>query len=193
MSQRQSPKWFEAKAAALRQGLLQHLPPSAQEVILGGKKMPLTELHRQLEEMENQLKAVHLAQSQHHWAVVARREAMPRFHALYEDAVLFVRHLFGRESTQLQDFGIKPHRPRRQLSAEAKAIARAKAAATRHLRGTRSRKQREAITLERPPVLQVLGPSGKPLPGQEPTSEAKPPAAPEPESTDDGAGGSGAE
>jgi hypothetical protein len=189
MSSAQNPSTFEKRIAAMLRGFGQEFPPSAQQVIFGGKTMTLAEVHEQLRQIVDTLENVHRTEEVYHRAVVARRAAMAAARAFYEDGVLFVRHHFGRESKRAISFGIPALRPRRALSIQEKAIAKAKAAATRVLRGTRGPKQRAAISVDVQPTLQVLGADGKLLPGQEASSPSSSTAGTAPGSDEPNPGG----
>ena len=56
-----------------------------------------------------------------------------------------VAFFFGAGSPQLVQFGIQPKKPRKALTSAALAVRAAKAAATRELRGTTSKKQKALI------------------------------------------------
>ncbi len=56
-----------------------------------------------------------------------------------------VANFFGAGSPQLVQFGFQPRKPRKVLSSAALAVRAAKAAATRTLRGTMSKKQKAPI------------------------------------------------
>ncbi len=175
MSSSQNPSSFEKKVLAMLQGFRAAFPASPQEVIFGGKTMTLAQVHAGREEIADRLAAVHRAQHAHRRAVRAREAANAASKAFYEDGVLFARHHFGRDSKRMAAFGVPPRKVRRVLTSQEKAIAKAKAAATRTLRGTLGRRQRAAITTTAQPTLQVFGADGRLLPGQ--------PGAPDPAAT----------
>ena len=176
MSSAQNPSSFEKRVAAMLQGFMQAFPPSSQEVVFGGKTMSLAEVHKRLQGIVETLENVHRTQQTYHRAVLVRRAAMAAARSFYDDGVLFIRHHFGRESKRAASFGIPMPKARRTLSTSEKAIAKAKAAATRVLRGTRGPKQRAAISVTQQPTLQVFGADGKLLPGQEAPAASSPAA-----------------
>ncbi len=172
MSSAQNPSSFERRVAAMLQGFVREFPPSVQQVIFGGKPMTLAQVHERLQQIIETLANVHRTHETYRRAVAERRAALAAARSFYEDGVLFIRHHLGRESKRVTSFGIPSPKARRVLSSQEKAIAKAKAAATRVLRGTKGPKQRAAITVTPEPTLQVYGPDGRLLPGQEGASKS---------------------
>jgi hypothetical protein len=87
----------------------------------------------------------------------------------------------GPSSTSvLAAFGIAPPKVRAPLSGEERTIATAKANATRVLRGTKTKKQKEQITLGGQKTVQVLGPNGQPLGTPASSSTSGQPVTPAP-------------
>ncbi len=154
---------FERRVRALVDGFVQEFPPSEQEVYFGGRKTTAAGVVAMLKQVQEVLEAVHRTDRAFRQAVADRRKAMKSHRATYEDAVFFLKHHLGRENPRLASFGVALPKPRRRLSTEAKAIARAKAAATRKARGTMGKKQRMALGRASGPTLQVFGADGQPL------------------------------
>jgi hypothetical protein len=174
---------FEKKLRALCEGFRRDFTPSQETVNFGGRPLTVAEVLASLQAIEDTFESVHQAHRAYRQAVSERRRAMKRHRSVYEDAVVFLKHHLGKESPRLTSFGVALHKERRPLSAEANALSRAKAAATRKARGTLGKRQR--LALARPPerVPQVLGPDGQPLsPGAEvpPGGKSKEPGEPEP-------------
>jgi hypothetical protein len=74
-----------------------------------------------------------------------------------------IKQAFGPDSPLLASFGIATPKPKAALTAVEKAVSTALAANTRVVRGTKSAKQKQAITTTGKPGLTVVGPSGQPL------------------------------
>jgi hypothetical protein len=74
-----------------------------------------------------------------------------------------IKQAFGKGSPLLASFGIATPKPKTALTAVQKAVATALAANTRAVRGTKSEKQKLAITTSGKPGVTVVGPSGEPL------------------------------
>ena len=129
-----NPTSFEKKVVDLFQGLQADFPPSEQELMLGGVKLTMADLHRRLEEMIDVFSEVDQARLRCRDAVATRRDAMAGFRALYADSALFVRQQFGRESVHLRTYGISVPKGRKRLTTEQQVIAKAKRAAARAAR-----------------------------------------------------------
>lgn len=90
---------------------------------------------------------------------------------LLQAYVLFIRANFAGATQQLADFGLQPPKAKAPRTSEQKAASAAKLRATRKARGTTSKKQKLAVTGG------VTGVEITPVMG---SSEAAPPAAPQP-------------
>jgi hypothetical protein len=171
---------FERKVRTLCEGFCREFPPSEEKVLFGGRTMTVAEVVTALNRMMEMLESVHRTHLAFRQAVGDRRRAAKSHRATYEDAVFLLKHRLGRENPRLASFGVALPKARRRLSNEAKAIARAKAEATRRARGTMSKKQRLALGKPPEPTLQVLGSDGQPLlPAAEASIEGEPKPTPE--------------
>jgi hypothetical protein len=85
----------------------------------------------------------------------------------------------GGDSENLIQMGFKPKRTRRRLPGEEATLAKAKGTLTRQKRGTKGKKQLEAIKFEGTPVVHVK-PDGTSVihPDGAPTEASTPPATP---------------
>ena len=72
---------------------------------------------------------------------------------------------FGSGSVQLQDFGIKPPKAKKQLTVEEKALSVAAAKGTKKVRGIIGKNQRAAITTQGKPGLALVDAQGNVVPG----------------------------
>ncbi len=76
-----------------------------------------------------------------------------------------LKQALGSGNPELQDFGIKPPKTRRQLTVQEKAVAAANARATKEARGILGKKQRAKITTAGTPGVAVVDPQGNIVPG----------------------------
>jgi hypothetical protein len=82
---------------------------------------------------------------------------------------------WGRSNPLLEDFGIRPDKPRRKLTAAQKAIATAEGVRTRRARGSyTSKKQRQQITTAGKPGLSLVDPQGNVKAIEPPAPPGKP-------------------
>jgi hypothetical protein len=77
--------------------------------------------------------------------VKAERAAMPALVAFMNAFEALIRIMFANDTTALADFGLAPHKQPGPKKVEAKAVAAAKAKATREARGTMGPKAKRAI------------------------------------------------
>ncbi len=154
---------LELKFRAMLAGLRREFPPSTESVRFGGRSMSSGEMVALIQSTLDTFEAVHQAEGAFRQAVVNRRRAMKGSRSIYEDAVFFLKHQLGKNSPRLAQFGVALPKDRRPPTAEAAAISRAKAAATRKARGTLGKRQRLALGRPPEPVLQVLGADRQPL------------------------------
>ena len=97
-------------------------------------------------------------------AVVAKRAASVSGRAFVEAVIAFLKLTLGPNAqAALSSLGIAPPKVRKAASAETKAIAKAKASATRKARGIMGKKQRSTITANPQPTFHVLDGTGQPL------------------------------
>lgn len=154
---------FERRVRALTEAFTREFPASDQSVLFGGRTMTMAEVVSSLQQMLETLEAVHRTHRAFRQAVADRRRASQSHRGTYEDAVFFLKHQLGRENPRLGSFGVPLPKPRKKPTTEAKAIARAKAAATRRARGTMGKLQRLALQKAREGTVQVFGSDGQPL------------------------------
>jgi hypothetical protein len=168
-------------------GITNDLPTSVTSMTIAGTLMTKAQILSQLDGIETTLDMVSSTKTAYTEAVAARKAAMAADRTFYENVVMAVKQQLGASPSQLAAFGINPPKVKAKLSATALAISKAKAAATRALRGTKGKKQKAAITLTGQATVEVLGPDGQPLipsasSGSAPVTPAAPaaPAAPAP-------------
>jgi hypothetical protein len=78
-------------------------------------------------------------------AVQAERDSLAKLRPVRTAVHVFFQNLLGKGSADLRTYGFEPQKPR-QTSVKAKAAGQVQAAETRKARGTKGKKQREAIT-----------------------------------------------
>jgi hypothetical protein len=96
-------------------------------------------------------------------AVAAMKSASAANSSFDANLVAAIKQAFGPSSPLLGSFGIATPKPKAVRSAVEKAVATALAKNTRVVRGTKSAKQKQAITLAGTPGLTVVNSSGEPL------------------------------
>ncbi len=78
-------------------------------------------------------------------AVQTEKEAKAAMRPVRSAVHVFFENLLGKQSAELRTYGFEPQKPRK-TTVKAKAAGQAQAAETRKARGTKGKKQREAIT-----------------------------------------------
>lgn len=96
-------------------------------------------------------------------AVAAKKAAGPGIVKFLDTLETLLKQQFGSGAAELQDFGIKPPKARKVLTAEEKAVAVAKG--TKKARGIMGKNQRGAITAQGKPGLVLVSPTGTVVPG----------------------------
>jgi hypothetical protein len=154
-------------------------PPSVQSVVVQGVAYTQTDLKKKLLDMVAPWQA---ARTQH----AALRQFSQSKPTLTKAAQEFLADLhaamaaqYGNSSETLTHFGFKPAKRRRSLTIEEKAIRAAKAKLTREKRGTKGKRQKEALKQTQAPDVNIPGAGGS-LQIETPGSSVPPapPAAP---------------
>ena len=96
-------------------------------------------------------------------AVAAKKSGLPPIEKFVGLLIAAIKNTLGPESPLLASFGIATPKPKAALTAVQKAVSTALAANTRVVRGTKSAKQKQAISAAGKPGVTVVGPSGEPL------------------------------
>jgi hypothetical protein len=155
---------LEQKVTKLSSGFTNSLPSSITSLVILGVTMTVAQIEAKLQAIASVLAAVDTAREMLKEAVLARNSEAVADHAWVAALIQALKVQIGPSSTSvLAAFGIAPAKARAPLSGPERTIAAAKAAATRALRGTVSKKQKEQITLGGQSTVQVLGPNGQPL------------------------------
>jgi len=132
-------------------------------ITVGGQSLSVTQILAQLAPLAT-LEG-NVVDTKNAWsAVVAAKTAgLPAIEKFVAQLIAALKTTLGEGSPLLASFGIAVAKPLAALSAVAKAVSTALALNTRVVRGTKSAKQKQAITTTGKPGLTVVGPSGQPL------------------------------
>jgi hypothetical protein len=172
---------LEQKVTKLSSGFANSLPSAITSLVILGVSMTVAQIKAKLAAIASILAAVDTAREMLKEAVLARNTEAAADHAFVTALVQALKVQIGPSSTSvLAAFGIAPEKVRAPLSGEERTIATAKAKATRALRGTVSKKQKEQITLGGQNTVQVLGPDGQPLGAPTSSSASGQPVTPAP-------------
>jgi hypothetical protein len=171
-----SPSKFQTQITSVISGITNDLAPSVTSFVIGGSVMTKAQVLAQLSQILGVLTDVSTAKAAYEAALAARKGAMVSDKTFYANLVMALKQLIGANPSQLAAFGILPPKQKAKPTATQMAIAKAKAKATRALRGTKGKKQRQEITLHGQPTLTVLGPDGQPLPTADTTGPGSIPA-----------------
>ena len=159
-----SPSKFQVEVQNMLNGLSNNLPATLKSMMVNGNSMTMVQVIAQFQSILDVLQAVPAAKTAYQHAVAARKAELVPDRAFYENVVALLKQTLGTTNqTTLSEFGIAAPKAKAKPSSTTKAIAQAKAAATRAARGTMGKKQKAAITTTPQPTFQVLGANGQPL------------------------------
>ncbi len=144
-------------------GFTTSLPSSIRSMLVGGVSMTNAQVLAQFQSILQMLNLVATTKQAWKAAVSAKKAAMAPARTFYSNVEVILRQALGTNQALLAAFGIKPPKTRTKPTSTTKAIAHAKALATRAARGTKGTKQKAAITTTPQPTVQILGPDGQPL------------------------------
>ncbi len=164
-----------ALAAGMLPGMKKHFTNGAQVLTFGGGSVTATvdQAITNLQEVVDNRAAVVTARANATNAVAAENSKLPALIAFLRALEAFVRLNFGANATVLADFSLEPPKARVPMTAEEKAIAKAKAAATRAARGTTTAKAKKAIKGNVSATL-VVTPAAPAVATPEPVAPAAP-------------------
>ncbi len=126
-------------------GAKKHFPDGNQQILLEGASTTIDAVTQGLGSLVQHRADVVAAQATAEAKVAAEDAAMPALIALVSAFKAFVKVSFRTRADTLADFGIKAPKARTPMTAEQKAVAAAKRAATREARGTKGPKARKAV------------------------------------------------
>jgi len=159
------------RARQLILGTKKHFPNASAELQVGGATFTVTALTQLMQDCIDQRDAVEASKAAAKAKIEAERVHAPSQIAIMSAFETVVRGMFGNSPDVLADFGLAPHKVRAPLTAEKKAVAVAKRAATRAARGTMGKKKKKDVKGSVKAELVVT-----PLDGANPV--AKPSASP---------------
>jgi hypothetical protein len=136
------------QAAQVKQlilGTQKHYPTGSVVLQVGGASFTVTALTQLMQDLVNNREAVETAKAALKAKVEAERAQAPSQTAVISAFVRIVRGTFGTSADALADFGLALPKARAPMTAEAKAVASVKRAATRAARGTIGKNKRKAI------------------------------------------------
>ncbi len=153
----QTPSKFQASLETLVAGLSNTTSVALASLMIGGISMTRTEIIAKLKAVDALILAVAQVKQAYAAAVAARKTGLVAGHLFYENVVMALKQVIGATNqAQLAAFGIFPPKPRAVPSAETKAMAKMKAAATRKARGIKGKKERASITTSPQSKLQMV-------------------------------------
>jgi hypothetical protein len=132
-------------------------------LLVGGSNMTQVQILAQLAALATVIGNVTDTKSAWSAAVAAEKAGDVASKQFTTNLIAAIKQALGPSSPLLASFGIAPPKPKAARSAVEKAVSTALAANTRAVRGTKSAKQKQAITTTGKPGLTVVGPSGEPL------------------------------
>jgi hypothetical protein len=136
------------QAAQVKQliiGANKHFPSGSQQLQVGGATFTVTGLTALLQSFVDTRAAVEASRAATKAKVQAEGVQAPSQLAVIRAFETLVRGTFGSSADVLADFGLAPPKARVARTAEEKAVAVAKSAATRAARGTKSKNQKKVI------------------------------------------------
>jgi hypothetical protein len=158
------------QAAQVKQLILgtQKHYPTGSVIQFGGASYTVTALTQLMQDFVDNRAAVETAKAALKTKVEAERAQAPSQTAVISAFVRIVRGTFGTSADALADFGLALPKARAPISAETKAVAAVKRAATRAARGTIGKNKKKAIKGDVSATL-VVKPSGGSQPIATPT------------------------
>ncbi|HEV3193906.1 MAG TPA: hypothetical protein VGY54_25550 [Polyangiaceae bacterium] len=134
-----------ARVKQLILGTQKHFPNGSDKLQVGGATFTVTALTQLFQSFVDQREAVEAARAFARAKVETERSKAPSQHAVIRAFETVVRGSFGNSADALADFGLAPPKARTPMSAEQKAVASAKRAATRKARGPIGKNKRKLI------------------------------------------------
>jgi hypothetical protein len=152
-------------------GLRKHYPTGSTALAIGGASYTVDSLTATLQGFADQRTAVETTRAALASKVQGVRAQAPSSSALLASLDKYLRGTFGSSADTLADFGLAPPKARTPLTAEQKAVAAAKRAATRVARGTKGSVQKKEVKGNVTAKL-VVTPAGGSAPAAAPPAPA---------------------
>jgi hypothetical protein len=156
-------------------GTQKHYPTGSSTLQVGGASYTVTTLTQLMQDFVDNRTAVETAQAATKAKIETERAQAPSQLAVIRAFVTIVKATFGTSADALADFGLAPPKARAPLTAEQKAVAAAKRAATREARHTMGKNQKKGVKGAVNAALVVT-----PQTGSQPTVTTPAPVAPAP-------------
>jgi hypothetical protein len=134
-----------AEVKQLILGTQKHYPTGSSTLQVGGATFTVASLTQLMQDFVDNRAAVETAQAATKAKIAAERAQAPAQLAVIRAFVTIVKATFGSSADALADFGLAPPKARTPLTAEQKAVAAAKRAATRTARHTAGKNQKKAV------------------------------------------------
>ena len=165
-------------AKQLIAGTSKHFTDGSQQLPVGGVQRTVTAVTQLLQSFVDLRAAVIASQATTQSKVEAEREQGPSLLAVIDEFVAFLRFTYGKQPEVLAYFGLAPSRAPAPQTAEQKAVAVAKRAATRQARHTMGKNQKKDVKGAVSAALVVTPVDGsKPavVPAPAPAASSEPP------------------
>jgi hypothetical protein len=141
-SKPRSKNTLALRATKLAEGARKYFPAGGPPIVLGGRSYTSDELASRLAKVAGNRADVLAAQATARAKVDAERAEAPELTTTMADFEAYVRVTFGRAADILGEFGLANYKVPEPMTAEQKAVAVAKRAATRKARNTMGPVQR---------------------------------------------------
>jgi hypothetical protein len=158
-------------------GTQKYYPNASATLQVGGTAYTVSALTQLMQSFVNARDAVEAAKAALKAAVQTEQSQSPSQSAVIRAFETVVRGTFGTQADVLADFGLAPPKARAPITAEQKAVAVAKRAATRKARGTAGKNQKKAIKGDVKAALVVTPANGSPASAPSPTTASAPAGA----------------
>jgi hypothetical protein len=152
------------RAKQLILGTKKHFPNGSVELQVGGATFTVTALTQLIQDFVDNREAVEAAKAATKAKIESERTQATSKTAVIHAFETIVRGMFGASADALADFGLAPPKARVPMTAEKKAVAVAKRAATRAARHTMSKSKKKDVKGAVTAALVVT-----PLGGSQPT------------------------
>jgi hypothetical protein len=119
--------------------------PSGTQILIGGVFLTIDAILGELQTLVDNRAAVVAAQATARTKVAAEAAQLPALDATLSAFTAFVKLSYRGKADALADFGLEPPKARTPMTAEQKAVAAVKRAATREARGTKGPKAKKAV------------------------------------------------
>jgi hypothetical protein len=164
-----------ALAKQLVAGTNKHFSNPSEQLEFGGTTRTVAEVLKILQDFIGLREGVVVAQATSKAKVAAERAQGPALLVIIDEFIAFLRARLGSAPDGLVDFGLEAHREPAHRTAEQKAVAAAKAKATREARGTRGKVAKRSVKGAVQAAL-VVTPVAAPQPAAAPPAPAAAPS-----------------